>query len=296
MTEQQFHFADLIRSHDVRVANGELRFRRFPGWRRVELSRLEAFYVDRGDELHTLSWCETGGRRRRQISARPGHGDFDALVDALAQACPDADLRDASPDVAQEKIGKENVELATLPMVGVLFIIMSLLLTLPQLLHGLDSSSSSIAVEALAAGELPESHNLEIAGQLRPELGTVVAREDDKAIYLVPMVSRDWTPDTPVRVVVQTRLITPDELSELAQTPSVAGILRNVLWEGLKQDQREVLGRSTAFALADDPLLVELGADASDELTLALAFCGIMAFIFLVVILALWLRTRPRKA
>lgn len=137
------------------------------------------------------------------------------------------------------------------------------------LAHGLDSGSELLPVRKLASRYQPSSRNLVVEGRLAVEHIVELSKRDDQGRTqdrrsYIPLVTEDWTPKAPVRVVYAAHAWAGYRLEAMAQATTHKGVLRDVLWEGLPGGVKAEFDKM-GIVLDEDVRLVEEPKPAEDS-------------------------------
>ncbi|MCL2824000.1 MAG: hypothetical protein FWD57_08415, partial [Polyangiaceae bacterium] len=154
---------------------------------------------------------------------------------------------------------------------------------LPRLVHGLDFGEDRVSIAVFVDGHVPISRNMVITG-VRAQRGGAEGRVSTRTSAgldrggwsesgrrLIPLVPLDWDRDQPVHVVLETEDTSSSEQALVDRSTKFRGILRDVLWEGLREQDRVHLTEDFGLLLADDVKLIEHRADPRYDL---LVFIG----------------------
>ncbi len=259
----------------------------------VPLAKLQHLYVHHPRNAQIvellLSYVHKGRLKRVRIYSDPGQAAFDGLVKALLIRRPDIDIGHLDVHEAYVRMGSREIEWVVIPAVmGVGLLIVALLFA-PMLIHGLDGGHAEVTVAELVAGKPLDTRHLTILG--RADVHRMVransrpdATQESAAVWM-PLVTADSAPDSPVRVVLETRLV-GDNLEALAAARTHRGLLRDVWWEGLDGAQRKRL-IAGGVRLAPEVKLFHHGVQPQDDLAISVFVIGFMFFILLVVTVVL---------
>jgi len=268
------------------------------------IDRLQHLYVhadaERGVDELLLSYAAPGGRLRRiRAFADAGESGFVQLVDALIERRPDIDIRHLERREAWSRTGTRELDRWVLPgMMAAAIAILGLMFA-PRVLHGFDRGAATVAVDALARGDRPDTRNLTVDGH--PVLDAALFAEQDAdrtdqpTTAWIPLVGPDWRPGEPVSVVLEARNRTRGDVLTLAEQPRFSGVLRDVWWEGL-DDRRRAAFEKRGLMLTPEVALIELGATPGSDLAIALGVVGLLSALMLAVTLALRRRVQAEAA
>ena len=278
------------------------------------LARLQHLFVHhdqgRGNAELVVSFVAARGRLRRvRVFADAHEPAFDALVAALLARRPEIDIRHLPRDEAYRRMGSAGREAVVLPaLMGVVLGLMAVMFA-PMVVHGCDEGEARISVAALAAGERPGTRNLVVSGRAAVERVLVAAPGSDApgvdapgvdapaagVTAWVPLVEPGWDGVAPVAVVLEVRGRPVEVVTGLGEREVFAGLLRDVLWEGLGDRQRRGFA-AQGLALAPEVALIEYGATAGDDGALAAGVLGLLAVMVVGVVVSLRRQQRVRVA
>ncbi len=172
---------------------------------------------------------------------------------------------------------------------------------LPYLAHGLDFGEERVSAMSLSQHRSYGSHNVVITGAKArlhesTEVVTSHFRRFGPAVEttrtLVPLVPPSWEPSQTVPVVLEVSEMTAFEEAAIERTVKFRGIKRDILWEGLSQEDRAYLTHQAGLHLADDVWLMEYRANPRYDLFVFLAGTGTALGIAAAISVGLWLQQR----
>ncbi|MCB9523760.1 MAG: hypothetical protein H6702_10355 [Myxococcales bacterium] len=261
------------------------------------IARLQHLHVLSGaredaQELLLTYATPKGKLKRARIFSDRGEPGFDHLVAALLARRPDIDIRGLPQAEVWERVGAKPLEWVVLPLVMAVGWLVLAVLFAPMLVHGLDGGHAQVTVAELTAAH-PGTRNLTVIGRPVPEASVQVQAPDTGQTRLwMPLVGPGWQPGDPVTVVLRARYLTAARLDAVLAADRHAGMLRDLLWEGLEGKRRaELLAKGVR--LAPTVRLVELGATPRTDLLAALGVLGFLALIIAGATWALWRRRKP---
>lgn len=268
---------------------------------RVSISQLTHLYLQPRDSVQTLWLVERRSHGRpgmHRIVANAGDAGFLGLVESLVAKRPDIDLRGEDERQALRRMGVRDT-----PWWPMLLLLAPLLVgvsLLPRLLHGLDFGEERVSITSLARGRVPGSRNVVITGA-RARLGESVEvttsrtqgnRATSATRTLVPLVPPTWDRSQPVHALLEVSDISSSEEAALERATKFHGVVRDVLWEGLSDEDREYLTVEAGLKLSDDVRLVEYRANPRYDLAVFLGATGVSLLVVLAMGTGLWLRKR----
>lgn len=295
-----FRFQYTVFPVDARIVSRRVEVRAGVRTHAAPLERLQHLYVHddggRGTSELILSFAAPGGRLKRiRVFSDVGEPAFQALIDALLSERPEIDIRHLDRSAAFARMGSQERDLTVMAaLMGAVLVAMAVMF-LPMLIHGLDGGAAEVPVEALERGERPDTRNVTVQG--RPLVDRMVLAEvetdppPDTVTGWIPLVSPSWTPERPVKVVLELRGKGPDALIAVGERTVFRGMIRDVLWEGLS-DRRRRAFTDQGVPLDPEVLVIDVGAEPEHDLTLALSVLGLMA---LILVGSLWVVRRRQR-
>lgn len=268
------------------------------------IARLQHLFVhhDRDRRTAELVLCYVAARgrlRRLRVFADDHEVAFDALVEALLARRPEIDIRHLERGDAYRRMGSEVRDAVVLPAMTAVALAAMAVMFAPMLIHGLDDGEARTSVAALARGERPGTRNLVVTGRAAVDRLVVAVPDADPPPAVVtawvPLVEPDWDGTSPVSVVLEVRGRPIETVTALGERGEFAGLLRDVLWEGLEERRRRAFVERGVL-LAPDVALVEYGVTARDDLALALGVLGLMAVMLVGVVVVQRRKRAPAVA
>ncbi len=255
------------------------------------IGALQHLYVRRAparedDELVLTYATDRGRLRRVRIFSDRDEPGFAGLVEALLALRPDIDIRHLAPAEAWRRMGARELEWVVLPAVmGVGLLVLALVLA-PMWVHGFDRGAATLDVPELLSGAPPGTRNLTVIGRLVADQGVQAKQGADARLETVtmwlPLVGPAWRPGDPVHLVLEVRGLRDADPTELASHDRFEGVLRDALWERLDETPRKLF-RARDLKLSADVRVLQLGARARDDLTLASVLVGGLSLLVLGV-------------
>lgn len=185
---------------------------------------------------------------------------FDAFVEALAAAKPQADLRRLPRAEAFKQLAVADVQKITLIALPLVVLAVMLIISAPFGVHAFDSGLERVSAAELATRTL-KSRNLELSGELETrnylEITHTKNGVKQSADYLFPIYAPGAGPDAAVPVVLKTKELSTGAMRDLARGSEWRCTLRNVLWEGLSGDDRDYFHDKLGLNVTRDTLLCE---------------------------------------
>ena len=292
MQAQQFNLKYMVIGITAILdGNGGLQIRM--GMRRLEtnLAAIKHIYVidhggQAGQELMICHETAAGKTKIFRVTANQGDPELQRLIGTLAHYRPDADLRGRSMKEAHRVMGATNMT-ALVPYIMVPLITLGFVVfALPWFIHGIDSGHTQVEVASFSEGPVElESRNVLVhGGQFLVEEALQIETTNDgrtSVEWAIPIVPADWSAGDPVHLVLKTHELSMQEAASLDPEAGVEGVVRNVLWEGLADDEAAYFKNNLGLSIADDVIEVEYQADTKMELFMGL---GMVGFVFVVMV------------
>ncbi|HQK19896.1 MAG TPA: hypothetical protein PLJ27_20730, partial [Polyangiaceae bacterium] len=299
-----FEFGYSVFRRRASIENDVLRLDR--GARSVELrlSALVHLYLQPRNAVQVLWLAEKTDRptgRVHKVVANATDPGLHSLVEAIVRRRPEIDLRGYSSRQAfrlmkvRDTAGRMIFGLPFLLPIGIGIWL------LPYLAHGLDFGEERVSAMSLSQHRSYGSHNVVITGAKArlhesTEVVTSHFRRFGPAVEttrtLVPLVPPSWEPSQTVPVVLEVSEMTAFEEAAIERTVKFRGIKRDILWEGLSQEDRAYLTHQAGLHLADDVWLMEYRANPRYDLFVFLAGTGTALGIAAAISVGLWLQQR----
>ena len=269
----------------------------------IRLSRLTHLYLQTRDNVQTLWLVEQRshrGPKMHRIVANAGDLGFLGLVESLVAKRSDIDLRGHDEKQALRLMGVRDVSW----WLGVLLLIAPVLVgaaMLPRLLHGLDFGEERVSITSLSKGRTPGSRNVVITGaraKLSDSVEVTTTRTQgargaaESTRTLVPLVPPAWDRNQPIHALLEIRDMSSSEESVVERATKFRGVVRDILWEGLSEEDRAYLTTEAGLKLADDVRLVEYRANPRYDLLVFLGGTGVSVLVVLAMGIGLWLHKR----
>ncbi len=301
MQAQQFNFKFMVMGISAILdAQGGLRVTM--GLRKLDTSLVAVKYlyvVDHGgqggQELLLCHEVAPGKTKIFRITSDHGNPEFQRFVHTLAQLRPEADLRALDMRAAHDMMGATNVTalvpLIMVPLITACFAVFAL----PWFIHGLDRGHIDIDVAAFADSPELDSRNVTVhAGQLLVDQSLQIETTSDSGTsieWAIPLVPPDWRSGDPIHVVLKTHELSGQEAAAL-DPASIDGVVRNVLWEGLDDDETSYFRDSIGVSLSENVVEVEYQAETTMELIMGISMVG---FVFVLMVIVAFVVARQQK-
>ena len=269
----------------------------------VPLDQLQYVYVDdrkSRESIELIISCLTpkGKQVRSRVFADHYEPGFYALVDALLERRPSADIRSLSLDDAYECLGTKQLEWAAIPLLMAIGLALTALMCIPLLMHGCDDGRAHLKLAQLARHPDLPTRNVQIRDYTPLlEFGVGEKKESKEGSHQdelwIPTIAKDALPHEPIGVIIQVRLTETEAFEMFRKGQKLDGTIRNIWWEGLAGRQRRFL-KEKGVVLDDQVTVVEIGVEPEDDLNLALFILIALSIPVLGVCVVLWRKAPGR--
>ena len=242
----------------------------------------------------TLAYRHKNKIKRARIYADLGEPKFELFYQALKRIKRGLDISDLPQKQAYEHMGsKDQPWLVVLGLMGLSIILLSIL-GLPLLLHGLDYGKWSVSIDDIyqtpSLLNQPPSRNINFSGQLDLSQALTLidghGEEAQKQIIapIYPLTRQKEDETVLVLVSLKGRSIT--KLKSLQKGEVNQGVLRNIWWEGLGEQNKLKL-KAKDLSISEQTVLIEMGITRRDDLQLYLSFIFILSLFTAITVLYL---------
>lgn len=261
----------------------------------IALNNLHHFYVMKGEQYNSLYWIYTNekGKRTKFISmASSGDAGFAELTNELLQRFPEKSLNHLPEKEAFKTMNVANPK-KWAPLVAFVIIFAVLCgFMYPGIRHYLDFGFSKVPVSQLIDGSYSGSRNISVSGILLDqslEETTTTTRNGSTTTSVsefIPIVDENWKEGDPVKVFLSFSKLTDSEYTDLFDKEAHLGVIRNIAWEGMSNDQVKFFKDHYGMTVDKDPLLIEITNKTHNDEWVIFALTGcvvIIGVIFLIV-------------
>ena len=242
----------------------------------------------------TLAYRHKNKIKRARIYADLGETEFELFCQNLKRIKRGIDISDLPQRQAYEHMGsKDQPWLVVLALMGLSIILLSVL-GLPLLLHGLDHGKWSVSINDIYQNpsllNQPPSRNLSFSGQLDLSQALTIIEghgEDAQKQIIAPIYpTKPQKRVETVLVLVSLKGRSITKLKSLQKGEVNQGVLRNIWWEGLGEQNKLKL-RAKGLSISEQTVLIEMGITRRDDLQLYLSFIIILSLFTAVTVLYL---------
>ncbi|MFH2141466.1 MAG: hypothetical protein ABIJ97_03520 [Bacteroidota bacterium] len=293
---QEFAFSYMLNKTKVSIDDKTLIAKIGPIMKKeISLESIQHFYIKDYKDYKELiiRYTKSNGKIANQklLHAYGEQGAVD-LANALAERFPEKDLRGADPKEAMKLLKATNSQKLGFYLA---FLIVFLLVTgffLPTLIHYFDFGHQIATVEDIMEGKKLSSRNLTIsglvlnAGMWEENTTTKNGSTSKSENNYFPLVSDSWVEGDPVYVLLKTGYMSQDDVDIFVfETESFNGIIRDVFWEGIDDEQIDFLTNEYSLNFSKDAKLFEVTNEKSDKIMffVYIGILGIFVIIFIVM-------------
>lgn len=265
----------------------------------IALSNIQYFYVKDFKDYREfiINHVKANGKTSNvKLIGSYGSQDVDNLANFLAALYPAKDLRKMDSKDAFKLMKAVNSQKMGLWIVAILIPAIMTIFFLPGLIHYFDSGHDNASIEDIISGKDLSSHNLTLTGIVLNQgmweqttttnKGSTTTTEKN----YFPLIPETWKEGDPLNLILETEGMSQAETDEFVLKTSFNGTLRNVLWEGVADDQKEFFKSEYGLVMADNVVLFEVMDGQPDEY-IPYVFGGVIA-IFLIIFIILWFKYR----
>lgn len=257
------------------------------------LSNVQHYYVFDDQQYRNLMLTftdESGKVKKIQLYSGYGEEGFEQLLTALQQRLPGKSLQHLPEKeaLAQMKIANPRKVGAILAF-AIITIVISIIFV-PGMIHYFDMGFESATVQELLDGKT-STRNLKLSGTLLDagiEETTTTTRKGSTTTtvkVLLPIVTEAWTEGQPALVVLEFDEMSGTEYSNVLNQSEFTGVVRNVWWEGLDQQQRDYFQTNYGLEVPEQALLFEVTGEQRNDAVMFYIWLGIVAFMGILFLL-----------
>lgn len=293
ITGHEFIFSYMTNKNSVMFDGVNLIIKRGPFYKKFfPFNSIVNWYVYEDKTYRSLfiTWNEDSGKLKKiQIFAQLGEPGFADLVDAFNHSIG-AKCLNHLPKKEAFKIMKAT-DPKKVGALGAMIVILILTTSVmyPGLHHFFDFGFEDADVEDVIKGDYG-SRNMNLAGYPleyaleETTTSTKSGSTSSSSKIFIPVVGPEWDYDGPVECML---LFDEDQYNETPEDAIVfKGVLRNIAWEGLDEDERQFFLDEYDLEVADDCLLFEVTGEEHNDAGMFygwLAINGLFVIIFGIV-------------
>lgn len=293
---KEFRFSYFTVNNTVTIDEHTIRIKSGPFIKKELLqNNLQHFYLFDNKDYHSVFLLYTddkGKSKKIQVFATPAESGFMDFSNELQQRFPGKSLNHLTEAEAFEAMKTANPKkwapvaaflVIALVMAGILY---------PALRHYFDFGFAKVTVKELVDGKFPDSRNISISGVLlntpleetttRTKRGNTTTTVSD----YIPLVDETWEEGDPVKVILSFDELSTLEYTQLFNTESHLGVIRNIAWEGLEKSQSAFFKDHYGLTIDKDVVLVEITNKTHNDEWAFFGFLlvlGILGIVFVIV-------------
>jgi hypothetical protein len=299
---KQYDFSYLTINSTVTIDEFKVHIKNGPFIKKdIPLASLQYFYVFPNNDYKSLYWVYTNdkGKRTKFVSmsgsSEPG---FAEMCNDLQQQFPEKSLNNLPEKEAFKTMNIANPN-KWAPVIAFLLIFLVLnIFFYPGLRHYFDFGFSKVQATELINGSYSGSRNISVSGILLDkslEETTTTTNNGSTTTTVsefIPMVDENWKEGDPVKVFLSFDKLSDAEYSELFNLESHTGVIRDIAWEGMSNDQVKFFKEHYSMNVDKDPVLVEITNQTHND---SWAFVAMIASAVILGILFLIIAIKRRK-
>lgn len=254
-----------------------------------------------GHELMLSHEPSPGKNKVFRITASHGDPELQRLIEALVALRPEIDIRSMASQAAYRMMGATNVTKIVAWVMPIAFTLIFVVMFAPWLLHGIDGGKDEIDASTFNSADFDlDSRNVTVSnGHFLFEQALTIETTSDGSTtveWAIPIVGSEWKAGDPVHLVLKTHELSADEAQHLDLEHGIDGVVRNIFWEGLPDDEKGYFTNNFSLNLADDVQEVEYTADTKMEFYLALGCIGFIAVLMTIIGVVVARKQRAQQA
>lgn len=269
---------------NVLIKMGPFRKRTFP------FNSIVNYYVFDNNAYRSLFITyndEQGKLKKVQMFSHLGEIGFRDLVDELNNNIGNKGLNHLPEKEAFKVMKAANPKKwGPIGAFGIIFVLVTCIFY-PGLRHYMDFGFEDAEVQALIAGE-NDSRNLNLLGiplyeTLEETTTTTKSGSTTTSVKVyIPIVDPEWDYDRPIQVIMQFDELNDEEYDAIFESSEFVGVVRNIWYEGLDEDQKQFFRDEYDLEVADDAILFEVTGDEHNDDLIFWVWVGING-IFVII-------------
>jgi len=237
---------------------------------------------------------EAGKAKKVQLVSQLGEPGFRDIVEALNASIPNKSLNHLPQKEAFKVMKTANPKKVGALAGMIIILVLTTSFMYPGLRHYFDFGFADADVEQLIAGDDFGTRNLNLYGVPLEETleSTTTKNGSTQSVdYFVPLVGSDWSDDQPIQVIMKFDKLNEDEFYALYDNVEFKGVVRNIGYEGIADDEREFFVTEYGFEVSDDVILFEVTGKEHNDALMFFMWLGING-IFVIILGIVYLRNR----
>ncbi|HET6991036.1 MAG TPA: hypothetical protein VFJ43_06920 [Bacteroidia bacterium] len=278
----------------IRTKTGPFIKKEFP------ITNLQSFFIFYNNTYQSVFFIYTddkGKSKKIQVFATPAEVGFTELVNELNARFPSKSLNHLSDAEAFKamKVANPNKWAPFVAFFLILFVMCGILY--PQLRHYFDYGFANTTVTEVGEKKDLGTRNINITGILLDKSLEETTTTTNKgsttttvSVY-VPMVDSSWKEGDPVKVILSFDKLSDDEYSQVLESNSFTGVIRNVAWEGIESKQTDFLIKTYGLKFPDKPVLVQITNEKHND-EWVIFVMGLIVVILVIVFIIVAIKRR----
>ncbi len=293
---KEFNFNYFAAKNSVSIDDYAVKIKMGPFIKKeFQLANLQNFYMFDNDQYRSVYFLYTDDRgksKKVQVFSTPAEMGFTDLMKELNQRFPAKSLNHLSEAEAFKFMKTANPKKWAPFLAFFLILLMMAGILYPQVRHYFDYGFENASVTQVADGKDFGTRNISISGILLDksleETTTTTNRgttTKSTSVY-IPMVDENWKEGDPIKVVLSFDKLSDDEYSQILETTSFTGVIRNIAWEGIASKQIDFLKTNYDLKFPEKPILVQITNEKHNDEWIVLVFAltaGILAIVFVII-------------
>jgi hypothetical protein len=244
--------------------------------------------------LYITYTTEASKVKKVQLISQLGEPGFRDIVEALNTSIPNKSLNHLPREEAFKVMKAMNPKKAGAIGGIILIFVLTTAFMYPGIRHYLDFGFADADVEQLINGDDFGTRNLNLYGRPLEETleSTTTKNGSTQSVeYFVPIVGADWDYDQPVQVIMKFDKMNEDEFNELYDNVEFKGVVRNIGFEGIEDDEKEFFGTEYNLKVSDDVILFEVTGEKHNDSLMFFLWLGLNG-LFIIIFGIVYLKNR----
>ena len=321
-THSIYRFRHTILPIEVECTEDHFIYRANIKQKQIEISSIEAFFEHQPIDTHQHELIfayrnhPNASLQRMRIYADEKQIGFDNLMIEIRRRLGAKEIIGLSPQEAYEKMGSKNISQGVLISFMGMAVIAIACMLLPILIHGLESEkASSTLAQSIQMIEQNQSFSssylsLEQAKALTDDQiilegdqlsinqseHTQKLKQQAKQQVLIslPLVKEDWQEGQEIHWIAQ-GLVNLDQIETLRTQRQWTGIVRDLLWEGVGDQEKEAFSKQN-LRLSPFVKRLDFNTSPKEELKIYGMILGVFLFLFACVYLYLIMKKNEKAS
>jgi hypothetical protein len=254
---------------------------------------IQNFYVFDNNQYRSIFITytdDTGKNKKVQVFSTPAEMGFNQLAAELNAKIPQKSLNHLSEKEAFKVMKTANPK-KWAPVVAFLFmLVVTSAFVYPGLRHYFDFGFADATVAEIGEGKDVGTRNIHITGQTldQPLVETSSSSQGTKPTSkttYIPLVSEDYVDGDPVKVILKFDGLSDFEYQEELHKTDFTGVVRNIAWEGIGNDQVDFFKQHFQMNFPSAPVLVEITNTEHNDFYALAVLVGMAVVIGIIVLI-----------